>query len=61
MNNNCEYAEKEGCMCNACQSMRKTLEELKAIGAENLVSDIDGKKIIEEMKQVLKELENKKE
>lgn len=36
MNNSCEFAGEKYCMCNACQSMRKTLEEAVIIPKEEI-------------------------
>lgn len=57
MNNNCEFAGEKCCMCNACQSMRKTLEELTDIKAEDIMEKESAKRIYEEMKAALEDLE----
>lgn len=36
MDNNCEYASDGCCLCSACQSMRKALEEAERIPQEEI-------------------------
>lgn len=53
MNNNCEFANQGGCMCDACQSMRETIKELKDLECEDIMKKEEAKKIFEEMKKEL--------
>ena len=34
----CEYAGKIGCMCDACKSMRKAIEEAEKISEQEIKS-----------------------
>ncbi len=40
MNNNCEFAGSKDCLCSACQSMKKMLEEISKISFEKLTDGI---------------------
>lgn len=51
MNNNCEYANQRGCLCSACQSARKAMEEAENISKE----EID--RIFAEAEEMSKEFE----
>lgn len=57
MINNCEFAGGRDCMCEVCQNMRKTLEELADIKVEDIMEKKEAKRIYEEMKATLEDLE----
>ncbi len=52
-NKDCEFAQGGYCMCDACQSMRKMLEELAGLKGEDIIEKEKAKKIFEEMKASL--------
>lgn len=45
-------------MCTACQAMRKTLEELTALGKEDIINNREAKKVYDEMKKCLEDLKS---
>nr|WP_300656662.1 hypothetical protein [uncultured Acetatifactor sp.] len=49
-NKDCEFARGGYCMCDACQSMRKMLEELTDLKGEDIMGKEEAKKAFEEMK-----------
>lgn len=53
MNNNCEYASGESCMCNICQATRKALEDAAKITKE----EVD--ELFREAEKKLNELEER--
>lgn len=55
MNNNCEFAGEKYCMCDACQSMRKDIEELMDIKTEDRMEIKDAERVYEEMKAALED------
>lgn len=53
-NKDCEFARGGGyCMCEACQSMRKMLEELTDIKVEDIMKKEEAKKMFDEMERAL--------
>lgn len=52
MDKNCEYASDGCCLCGACQSMRKALEEAERITPE----EID--RAFQEAEKAMEELKN---
>ncbi len=52
MDKNCEFAGAGDCLCSACQSMRKALEEAERINPE----EID--RAFQEAEKALEELKN---
>lgn len=53
MNNNCEFAGTEYCMCDSCIGMRKMLEEMRDMNTEQIFREAE-----EELKKLQSELEN---
>lgn len=53
MNNNCEFAGSKDCLCSACQSMRKMLEELTDLKGEDIMKKEEAKKVFAETERVL--------
>lgn len=56
MNNNCEFSGEGYCMCEVCISMRKDLEELTNMKAEDIMEKESAKRLYEEMKAALEDL-----
>ena len=52
-NKECEFASGGYCMCDACQSMRKMLEELMDLEDGDIMKSEEAKKVFEEMKKAL--------
>lgn len=51
MNNNCEFAGSECCMCSTCQVVRKALEEAEKLTSEELDRLFcDAEKLLEDIK-----------
>lgn len=46
------------CLCSACQSMRKTLQELSDLNLEDKLERESAKKVYAEMEKALEELKN---
>ena len=55
MNSDCEYAGGKGCMCSACQSMRKALEEADKININEIIDREEEERIFQEMEKALKD------
>ena len=53
MNAPCKDGGGRYCMCEACQSMRKLLEELGELKGEDIMKKEDAKKLFEKMKGTL--------
>lgn len=53
MNNACKYTGGAHCLCSACQSMRKMLEELEKNSADKLMPKEEAQKIFTEMEELL--------
>lgn len=51
MNNNCEYASGGHCMCDACQAVRKAMEDAEKITKE----EVEG--VFREAERLLKQQE----
>ena len=54
MNTPCEDCGGKYCMCEACQSMRKMLDELTDLDGEDIMKKEEAQKMFEEMKGFLK-------
>lgn len=52
-NKDCEFARGGYCMCDACKSMRKMLEELTGLKGEDIIEKEKAKKIFDEMRTAL--------
>jgi len=52
MDKNCEFASAGDCLCSACQSMRKALEEAEGITQE----EID--RVFQEAEKAMEELKS---
>lgn len=58
LNKDCKMFGGGYCLCSACQSMRKTLEELTSLEADDIMKTDEAKKVYEEMKKALEDLES---
>jgi len=52
-NKDCEDCGGKYCMCDACQSMKKTLEELTDLKVEDIMKKEEAKKVFAEMERAL--------
>ncbi len=50
----CEDCGGRYCLCEACQSMRKLLEELTSLKGEDIMGKEEAKKVFEEMEKTLR-------
>lgn len=55
LNKDCEYFGGGHCLCDVCQSMRKTLEELANLKTEDILEKAEAKTLYAEMKAALEE------
>lgn len=53
-NRDCEFSGGGYCMCEACQSMRKMLEELTDFKGEDIMRKEEAKKVFKEMEKALR-------
>lgn len=60
MNNDCKYAGGKDCMCSACQSMRKALEEADKINISEITDREEVKRVFHEMEKALKDCRGEK-
>lgn len=54
MKNECKYFGENGCLCSACQSVRKAMEDAEKISKE----EID--KVFAKAEEILKETDNQR-
>lgn len=57
-NKDCEFARGGYCMCDACLSMRKMLEDLTDLKGEDIIKKEEAKKIFKEMEKALEQDKN---
>lgn len=59
MSHSCEYAGDSCCLCSACQSVRKAMEEAEKVTKEEVARLFcDAEKLLEDIKIQEKENEN---